>query len=152
MIHPTTITAPDEVIRTWKEAVARALYASRRADDPAVGEALVDAPREALELIAYLSDELTHAAGTLLVTVANATPGAVDAIHDGVRDLIDQVAAEQAGRTGGEEAPCPLPESDGSPRLCTCSPEGRRACGEAAFDAGRDELPLGDNGCEGGAR
>lgn len=175
MIDPPAIAAPDAVVRRWKQAAAHALHAAGRADDPTLTATLIGVPREVRELVTHLAEALTQAAGVFLGSAANATPGARDALQEGLRTLVREIIAEQTGQTDGAKQYCPVPEKDGSGRLCTCGPDGRATCSSIAFDLGAgkiahgaypvssntiliaDELTepttlQGDDGCEGGVR
>jgi hypothetical protein len=154
MIRNPKIVTDDEVVHSWKEAASRSLHAANRPLDPALHGPLGRSPQEVVELVVYLSDALTHAGGILLASVANARPEVAVAFHDGLRDLLDEVAAEQAGMTGGEKRPCLLPvEGSDRPVMCTCVD--RQVCADIAYDVGRGRQstgPAGDDGCEGGRR
>lgn len=147
------IVAPDAVIHTWREEAERLLAASKRPADPALLDALRFIPREVEELVVYLSEALAHASGILLGSAVNATPGGPEMLRNGLKALVDEVAAEQARDHGLElDGPCPIPEFDGSPHECTCGPEGRRTCTRLRYDIDLDArlATAGDDGCEGG--
>ena len=134
------IDAPDVVIDSWRKEYARAVHASKRPLDPALAQLWARTPREVRELVVFQSEALAHAAGIFLASISNAVPDAAALFAEGLERLAREVVAEQAGATDGAEQYCPVPERDGSGRLCTCGPEGRAACSSVAFDVGRGEV------------
>ena len=136
-----TIQAPGVVVQHWRTAARRALAAAHRADDPQPAAALAAAPPEVRELVAHLSDTLTHTAGILLASAVNATPAVREVFREGLAELVREVEAELA-RGGEPGAVCPLPQQDGTPFECGCGPEGRAACETLAGQAGAGEVAL----------
>jgi len=145
MIPLPAITAPDPVVHTWREEAGRCLHAANRPTDPALVDKLRFVPREVAELVADLAEALTHAAGILLASVANATPGARQGLDAELATLLDEVGAMRDRGVGGV-GDCPIPDPGGAAYRCGCGPTSRAGCKVIADEIRKVAAPVDEGG------